>query len=876
MTQLKSKLPGVERESPEHTRAEAPESVARAPSPGKDWGRVAAVGVQCALIVLVIRWFELVSAPFADVAVLVLVGFLIHHFLPASWRLPFFAGLSIASVPLAIGIPNGLCVVGAGFVMIAICHLRWPLKVRLVLLALAAIVLAELRMGLLNPLNTKVPWVVLGSMFMFRVIIYLYDQRHKAAPFSFFRATSYFFMLPNVCFAFFPIVDYKTFCTTYYNEAPAHIYQRGLRWMLRGLMHLLLYRLLYQFMQVDPLDVTDLGGVAQFMVTTYLLYLRVSGEFHLITGMLHLFGFNLPETHHLYLLSSSFTDFWRRINIYWKDFIQKIFFYPAYFRLKHLGPVKAMVLATLYAFFFTWLLHGYQMFWIRGTFSFPWQDTVFWWVLTALVLASALYEMKRGRQRALHKAQHTIRANLGLALRTIGTFLVICTLWTIWYNDSTDELIWLLRQATHVTPRSLALILVGLVGLGAAGILFGRSSAERTESSRGMERTPDTFAFWPAAVSVTAGACGILLLGALPSHSAVRDTKLGDVLASLKQDRLNDTDQMALRRGYYEELDVAHEDFRVRADVEPVSWMFGLNMVKPTNDFMLHEIRPNRSVQAHGKKITTNRWGMRGRTFEKTKAAGVYRIAILGSSSEYGWGVSDDDVLDKLIEDQLNREDTTERIRKFEVMNFSVEGYGAFQKLMLLGRKVLAFEPDLVLYVTYLAEGERTADTLGQAMNENLPSPAEFRESIQNVYDQARVDPSMTRKRIERRVKPYMQELVGEVFQSFADQCRQHNVRGCFVYRPETGEAPRLVEARRRELLSRAEQTGLPVLDLSAAFAGVPDRGAVMVTPKRSYDLQSLKREEMDDHPNELGHRLLADELLKMLRTPEGQALLKP
>src|SRR5262249_33654020 len=152
----------------------------------------------------------------------------------------------------------------------------------------------------------------------------------------------------------FPVVDYKTFCTTYYAGDSFLVYQRGLRWMLRGVLQLLLYRLVYQVLQVDPLDVTDLGGVARFMVATFLLYLRVSGQFHLAIGLLHLFGFALPETHHRYFLSAGFLDLWRRINIYWKDFILKVFFNPAYFRLKRLGTAWALAFATLYAFLCTW------------------------------------------------------------------------------------------------------------------------------------------------------------------------------------------------------------------------------------------------------------------------------------------------------------------------------------------------------------------------------------------------------------------------------------------------------------------------------------------------------------------------------------------
>jgi hypothetical protein len=66
-----------------------------------------------------------------------------------------------------------------------------------------------------------------------------------------------------------------------------------------------------------------------------------------------MFGFNLPETHHLYYLATSFTDFWRRINIYWKDFVMKLFFYPTHFKLRKMGPIRAMSVATLVTFLAT-------------------------------------------------------------------------------------------------------------------------------------------------------------------------------------------------------------------------------------------------------------------------------------------------------------------------------------------------------------------------------------------------------------------------------------------------------------------------------------------------------------------------------------------
>ena len=71
-------------------------------------------------------------------------------------------------------------------------------------------------------------------MFVFRLLVYLYDLRHGAAPFSAPHAAAYFFMLPNVCFPLFPVVDYKAFCTAHCCEHSLAIYQTGVRWMFRG------------------------------------------------------------------------------------------------------------------------------------------------------------------------------------------------------------------------------------------------------------------------------------------------------------------------------------------------------------------------------------------------------------------------------------------------------------------------------------------------------------------------------------------------------------------------------------------------------------------------------------------------------------------
>ena len=174
-------------------------------------------------------------------------------------------------------------------------------------------------------------------MFMFRLIIYMYDLKHGKATPTLASTLSYFFLLPNVFFPFFPVVDYSTFRRTYYNDDQHRIYQTGVQWILRGVIHLILYRYINYYVMIAPGDVSNTLELVRYLISNFALYLRISGQFHLIIGILHLFGFNLPETHHLYFLASSFTDLWRRINIYWKDFMIKVFYYPTYFRIRQWG-----------------------------------------------------------------------------------------------------------------------------------------------------------------------------------------------------------------------------------------------------------------------------------------------------------------------------------------------------------------------------------------------------------------------------------------------------------------------------------------------------------------------------------------------------------
>ncbi len=99
------------------------------------------------------------------------------------------------------------------------------------------------------------------------------------------RTLAYFFMLPNACFPLFPVVDSSTFRRNYFDDDAYAIYQRGIDWMVRGVIHLLLYRYVYYNLALGAVGgAPDRADLIQYIVANFLLYLRVSGLFHLVVG----------------------------------------------------------------------------------------------------------------------------------------------------------------------------------------------------------------------------------------------------------------------------------------------------------------------------------------------------------------------------------------------------------------------------------------------------------------------------------------------------------------------------------------------------------------------------------------------------------------
>lgn len=156
----------------------------------------------------------------------------------------------------------------------------------------------------------------------------------------------------------------------------------------------------------------------------------------------------------------------------------------------------------------------------------------------------------------------------------------------------------------------------------------------------------------------------------------------------------------------------------------------GLHRATPEHPW-LYEMVPGvrRTDPASGIVYEVNAAGFRDRGHARDKPAGTFRIAVIGDSLSFGYGVALEQTFARRLESRLAAIPGTPR---FEVLNLGVSGYNPYAESELLRGVGLAYAPDLVLVqfcVNDLNDPTMHFDTqtmlaLGDLPDDAFPDPA--------------------------------------------------------------------------------------------------------------------------------------------------------
>ncbi|WP_435008888.1 SGNH/GDSL hydrolase family protein [Tundrisphaera lichenicola] len=330
----------------------------------------------------------------------------------------------------------------------------------------------------------------------------------------------------------------------------------------------------------------------------------------------------------------------------------------------------------------------------------------------------------------------------------------------------------------------------------------------------------------------------------------------------------NRGDRAAGAGGYYEGL-IAGEARDGRSAPDPLGLCLVGDPIRENRDLVKHIIReqgrdflqfdlkPGHDEVFFGGRFTTNSHGMSDREYPLAKPEGTYRIALLGSSIDMGWGVSTPNTYENLLEDWLNAEAARRGLSKrFEILNFSVVAYSPEQRYDVFCRKALPFAPDLVLFSSTMLDPRLVEIHLGGLIKNRVDLKYDF---FREAVAEAGIDPARERSQgwttydrrngFKARVKDHYWTFADAVLGTLAADCRSLGIPlACLqiprASRDEANDARALAVARQVGIAARH---AVPMVDLSDAFDPI-DSAQVEVAPG-------------DDHPNTLGHRILFDGL---------------
>ena len=340
-------------------------------------------------------------------------------------------------------------------------------------------------------------------------------------------------------------------------------------------------------------------------------------------------------------------------------------------------------------------------------------------------------------------------------------------------------------------------------------------------------------------------------------------------------------DRVMLRKDYRDEMAKAGVLARYYDLYEWDRFLF--YRLRPDVDIELLDVfAPPQAREKSRWRVRTNSRGFRTPEFAPKPAQGTLRIAVLGDSSTFGWGVDDAETYPALLGPALAKRLGVDASR-IEILNLGVPGYSTFQGRVLLQRVALGLEPDAVVW-SYLsndgaATGVSDAETYQQRLGGTGALLAVLHRS--RAFETLEAWIAVLRTRWQPSSEPDPTDVQQRNVANY--QAAGGNLIGAVMLANDAGipivllgQCTRKVPAQ--VMASVAQNSGVPHLDATGMLdATVP---ALLVDP-RFADWRAQQRERYGDdldahpnwlaflpdtcHPNAIGHRLVADELAEIL-----------
>ncbi|RJQ18469.1 MAG: SGNH/GDSL hydrolase family protein [Nitrospiraceae bacterium] len=262
------------------------------------------------------------------------------------------------------------------------------------------------------------------------------------------------------------------------------------------------------------------------------------------------------------------------------------------------------------------------------------------------------------------------------------------------------------------------------------------------------------------------------------------------------------------------------------------------------NPLIGHIHRPNVTKHLMNSTVKINSDGLRDREYPIAKGDS-YRIAVLGDSLTFGWGVEHEDSFENILETEINKR------YPVELINFGAGNYNTEQEVNLFLEKGLKYKPDKVIAFYFINDAEVTPKK----------SKLWFLGYSRFIsFYWSRIHALLNRQVESKSFKSFYSELYADdhegwirtkkAFLDLKEICRKEKIELQVVLLPELHDVDNTIFNDIYDKVSGfLSDNGISNLNLAGTFSSYKNPIDLWV----SYD---------DAHPNKLAHKIIAEKTL--------------
>lgn len=747
----------------------------------------------------------------------------IYYCLPVKFRIPLLILFFIGFIIYALGIVSTLFyILSSLFLLFFIRKSKAFWMYSMLFLCIAGLALLRLEIFYFPRLIVAVPYI--AAAFMFRGMRFYYESKHGYLRSGFWLDLAYFFIPANLCFLLFGVIDPLRFSRSFKGFSA---FNTGLKRIYSGFTLLVMHRVIANLFPMTFEDVSNFKNLLHYAAINYLFVLNVIGLLLAGLGTLGLCGFDLPPMFGNFLVVTSFSEMWRKVNSYWRDFIIRVFYYPTFVKLKKLPTPLRIVLSINTVFILSWLLHGYQLFWISGKPDLKLTGLLYWMIFGNLVACNVYKEFTSGVLPA-----RSLPVRIFLAT---GIFITCSFLWLLWRSETVGEFIFLIRSSLSSTTFTNILPALGIVALVCGLYLFLKDVLR-----------DKIYKIRDLSLNVIAPIFFAVLTISSFTFFGNRFPELKRSLAIFSAPTLSEEENFSRDEGYYANVissgNRKSDPWEIHLKGE-MAWGNTKGATRRTGDILLREFVPSSTTNMGTFTFKINSAGLRDDEYSVEKTSNTFRIAMLGGSNECGYGVEKEALFESITENKL---DSIYAEKKIEILNFATLGSMLLQGIETTKRKVIPYEPDALLYFAHPQEYKHVARNISKLILNGIDLKYDFLNNIKKVSGATQ---NMSRQEIISRLLPYSEDIIKWGYAEMANDCIKNGITPVWVFLPTTkDDKPGF---NYEKLSAIASLNNYVIIDLRSVYTG--------------HEFEKVRVSGTDFHPNVLGHKLISNVFLKQL-----------